>query len=397
MRARLVCSLLLLAALQTACDSPESDAVVLWHAYRGDEARALEETLDAYRAQPGATPIRVVSVPYDAFANKLRVAIPRGNGPDLFIFAHDQVGDWAERGLIESLSFWVDEPLLEQFLPETLSPFVFDDAFFGLPLAFKSLALYFDTRFIKSAPKTTDDLFAAADSVRAENPDVWGLGYPVDNFYYHAIWLHGHQGRVMSSAGQPQVETAAMKQSIDFARTLTRKTGMMPPELSPALMTSLFNDHKLAFVINGPWFRGEIGAHDSWSVAPIPAVSATGESAKPYLGVEGLMMSARSERKSAAFGIMRSLTSDEAAYVRWQRARQLVANAGVYARADVREDPFSTAFRAQLTQTVPLSNGPLMRHVWAPMKSAITQSVVQGTATDSALQEAGRAIKRVTR
>ena len=123
--------------------------VVLWHAYRGDEAAALEKTIEAYRAQPDAVPVRVVSVPYDAFANKLRVSVPRGNGPDLFIFAHDQVGDWAERGLIESLSFWADKALLEQYLDETLTPLVFDDALFGLPLAFKCLALFYDKGFLK--------------------------------------------------------------------------------------------------------------------------------------------------------------------------------------------------------------------------------------------------------
>ena len=35
-------------------------------------------------------------------ADKLAVAVPRGNGPDLFIFAHDRLGDWATSGLLET-------------------------------------------------------------------------------------------------------------------------------------------------------------------------------------------------------------------------------------------------------------------------------------------------------
>ena len=68
--------LMCLAALAGGCQEPEDPTVVLWHAYRGDEAAALEKTIEAYRAQPDAVPVRVVSVPYDAFANKLRVSVP---------------------------------------------------------------------------------------------------------------------------------------------------------------------------------------------------------------------------------------------------------------------------------------------------------------------------------
>lgn len=386
---------LCLGVLLGACSGSSDSTVVLWHAYRGDEASALEKTIEAYRSQPDSVPVRVVSVPYDAFANKLRVSVPRGNGPDLFIFAHDQVGDWAERGLIESLSFWADKALLEQYLDETLEPLVFDDALFGLPLAFKCLALFYDTGYASKPPKTMDELIATAKETRAERADVWGLGYSVDNFYYHAAWLHGFQGRVLGGGQHPQVRSDAMARSLTFARKLVTTQGLIPPELSPALMTSLFNDRKMVYVINGPWFRGEIGERDGWGVAPLPRISDTGQPAQPYLGVEALMMSANSVRKQAAFQVMRALTTDSAAYVRWREARQLVANRAVYLKPDVRNDAFSTAFRAQLSQTVPMSNGPAMRHVWSPLKSALIRAVVQGDPVDASLEEAERAIKRV--
>ena len=65
--------------------TPDSDAhqtVVMWHAYRGDEALALEAVIEAYNRSTSAHQVRLVSLPYDAMTNKLRVAIPRGNGPD---------------------------------------------------------------------------------------------------------------------------------------------------------------------------------------------------------------------------------------------------------------------------------------------------------------------------
>ena len=88
MRWSVLTALIFISAAQLGCANSSPEAVILWHAYRGDEAKALEETVNAYRQRPNAAHVRLVAVPYDAFANKLRVAVPRGNGPDLFIFAH---------------------------------------------------------------------------------------------------------------------------------------------------------------------------------------------------------------------------------------------------------------------------------------------------------------------
>ena len=72
--------------------------IVLWHAYNGDERMALEVTGAAWNTAHPDRELTLVAVPYDAFADKLSSAIPRGNGPDLFIYPPDRVGDWADAG-----------------------------------------------------------------------------------------------------------------------------------------------------------------------------------------------------------------------------------------------------------------------------------------------------------
>ena len=63
-------------------------------------------------------------------------------------------------------------------------------------------------------------------------------------------------------------------------------------------------------------------------------------------------------------------------------------NRSIYLRPDVRNDAFSTAFRAQLSQTVPMSNGPARGHVWSLLKSALIRTVVQGESVADSLEEA---------
>ena len=123
-----------LAAL--ACEAAPADGpLTLWHAYRGGEAAGLEAAVARVTAAQPHLAVRLVSIPFDAFVNKVSVAVPNGNGPDLFLFAHDRVGDWAARNLLEPLEFWVDPALAHRFFPRTLDALVYRGALYGLPLA----------------------------------------------------------------------------------------------------------------------------------------------------------------------------------------------------------------------------------------------------------------------
>ena len=78
-----------------------AEELVLWHAYRGQEKRVLEQLVADYDAAHPDVEVVSRAVPYDGFVTKLEAAAPRGNGPDLFIAAHERVGSWAASGLVE--------------------------------------------------------------------------------------------------------------------------------------------------------------------------------------------------------------------------------------------------------------------------------------------------------
>ena len=78
--------------------------VSIWHAYRGDERAALEAACATWAsAHPGVT-VLPVYVPSEALASKIEAAVPRGNGPDLFVFAHDRIGDWSTAGVLQPVT-----------------------------------------------------------------------------------------------------------------------------------------------------------------------------------------------------------------------------------------------------------------------------------------------------
>src|SRR5690349_16593372 len=85
-----------LGLMTTTAAAAETKEIVLWHAYRAEEKAALEKVINQFNTANAAKGIKVttLAVPYDAYADKISATVPRGKGPDLFIFAQDRLGGW---------------------------------------------------------------------------------------------------------------------------------------------------------------------------------------------------------------------------------------------------------------------------------------------------------------
>ena len=146
--------------------------------------------------------------------------------------------------------------------------------------------------------------------------------------------------------------------------------------------------------ISGPWMLGELSPKLRVGVAPLPLVTASGKLASPFLGAEGVMMSAKSSRKAAGFRAMTYLTGDRAAVARAIAARQPVANHAAWRHAKIKADPVLRAFRAQLDSATVMPGTPQMRLVWSPYDMAL-QKVMSGRASPGqALKEAAAEVRR---
>jgi arabinogalactan oligomer/maltooligosaccharide transport system substrate-binding protein len=378
-------------AVCAACSN--ANGVVLWHAYNGAERAALEETVAAWNAQHADHPITPVAVPYDAFADKLSSAIPRGNGPDLFIYPQDRIGDWADAGVIEPIEFWVDDARADRFTPASLAAMAYKGSLWGLPMAVKALALYYNPALVAQPPKTTDDVLALAQQMHPRG--IFALAYPNVDLYEHAPWLHGFGASVFDANGAFAIATPQAANAMTFARRLVA-TGATPEDAQASLIASLFNEGRAATVISGPWFMGDI-ANVTWKVTTLPTVSATGQPARPFASAEGVMMSSRAHDKAAAFAAMNFLTDDASAITRAKRARQVVPNVHAWDDAELARDDVLAAFRAQLDHVVPMPNDPRMRSVWTPYRTALGE-VLSGRAEPApTLDKLQREIEGFTR
>lgn len=372
---RLAQTLLVALALVVPDLALAATKIVVWHAYRGKERAALEQVAQGFNTKQADIVIELLPIPYDAFPDKVTAAIPRDKGPDLFIFAQDRLGDWAVSNLIESVDFWADDKLRAGYFPETIKALTYDQQLYALPMAFKSVALYYNTKVMAKPPKTTDELVAEGKKATNAKAGQYGLVYENANFYYQAVWLNGFGGSVFDAKGNPTLDSKESIASMEFAKDLAWGTGIMPQEISSTLVTTLFNQGKAAMVINGPWFAGEVDEKLSIAVATMPVISKVGKPAKPFLTAEGVIMSAKCKDKKAAFEVMKALTSDAAGLTMATVGRQTSARKAVYDDAKVKGDAVLMAFKAQLENTVPMPNTPAMRMVWSPATTAMNKVI----------------------
>ena len=386
----------LAAPLATPVVAEAQTPITLWHAYRGKEADALQQVAQAFNGKQKAIELKLVQIPYDAFADKITASIPRGKGPDIFIFAQDRIGDWAASGMIEPVDFWLDEPTRKSFLPPTLEALTYDDSVYGLPMAFKMVALYYNTNLIKAPPATTDELIAAAKKATDAKAGKYGLVYENANYYYHAAWMQGFGARVFDKSGKPTLNAPEAIEALAFAQDLAKKQGVMPQEVTSTLVTTLFNKGQAAFVINGPWFMGEIDKGVPYKVAVLPTLK-NGKKPAPFLTAEAVIISAKTADKKAAFEVVKHLTSVESGKTMALVGRQTPARREVYDDAQVGKDEILSVFKKQLETSAPMPNTPAMRMVWSPATTAMNKAINGTTDPKAALDEAQAEVEKLVK
>jgi arabinogalactan oligomer/maltooligosaccharide transport system substrate-binding protein len=387
-------ALLLLAAIAVASAASAAQLVV-WHAYRGGEKDAFEKVVAQFNATSAAAGLKVetLAVPYDAFADKITAAVPRGKGPDVFIYAQDRLGGWVEAGnTLEPIDFFVDEKTKARYLKTTLDAMTYRGSLYGLPLNFKVLVQIYNKKLVETAPKTSTELVALARKLTDAPAGRFGLAYQYADFYYHAALMNAFGGGVFDGS-KPTLNSAPNVKALEYLTGWIEKDKILPAEPSTALITSLFNGGKAGIVFSGPWFLGEIAPGVDYGLAPLPVIVEAGnQPMRPWMTVEGVYIAAPSKNKDAAYAFAQFLTDKAAGVVMALEGRQTPANKTVYDDPKVAADAILKTFRTQVEVALPMPNLAEMTMVWSPATTAMNTIVNKSATPKAALDQAQKEV-----
>jgi len=379
---RALAILLSLVALFAARDAAAEPALVVWHAYREAEEKALDDLLARFRAEHPGVVVESLAIPFEAYASKLEAAIPHGHGPDVFIDAHERLGDYRDRGLVAPL----DASLVDRaaFDDAALAAVSLDGKQYALPLALKCLALYL--KGSTPAPSSLDKLLEGSGT---------RLAYEASGAYTHAPLLHAFGGKILDESGRYAFADGPAADSLTWVASAVSR-GAIPEEASGALITQLFSTSVDA-AISGPWLAADLPKDLVYRVVPIPPVHEGGARPRPFLTVEGAMIAPRPRNAELAHAMLRFLVSADAAVVRARVGRQVVATRAAWSDPSVASDTFLRGFADAARDAIPMPTSPAMRAAWEPTSRAI-QKVLRGDlAPRAAMDEAAHRYADVTR
>jgi arabinogalactan oligomer/maltooligosaccharide transport system permease protein len=354
----------MLAALLLLSAAPPAAELTLWHAWRGAEQAALETALGIH-----APHVRPVAMPFDGFSEKLSAALSHGEGPDLFIYPHDRLGQWRrEKSLLE-----LPAPN-NQLDAVALSAVSEDSRYFGLPLASKSLVLYGRN----SGPKLPADL------AKTPKGKAW-VATTVNSYYAAFPWLAAAGARPFDAKGRPALNSPEHARGLAQLKELIDR-GTLPGGLDSAQARASFIRGQIPFLLDGPWALRELEEHiDDLNVQAPP--TAFGAKLQPFATVEAVFVSAHTEHPKVAMAAAATLAGDPVALLRALQGGQLVPNQNLW--PEIAEKARMNAALAKAQQgSYPLPTSPIMRAFWSPAKDALTGVLRQGKAVQTALDEA---------
>jgi arabinogalactan oligomer / maltooligosaccharide transport system permease protein len=376
MKRRLVHALLLVAvALVLAPASALAAPIRVWHAYRGDEEKALDAVLADWKGEP----VDALSVPYDAYFTKLSAAIPIGDGPDLFIASHEKLGEFRARKIVGPVGDALEKGV---FSESSIAAVTSDGQAWAVPLSQKCMALYVNTDLAPSVPTYIEDF---AELVPKLPPGVYPLAYDPKSPYGMAGLLHGFGGQILDESDQYRFVGPEAERAVTFARWLIERR-VMPEDADGALVTNLFRSGKAAYAISGPWLAGELGGNPNlrYRVALLPKVKATGLPMRPLLTVESIMLSPEGGKRAEVRALAKLLASAEAARIR------AALGPTPSARLDVRageDGSIVRVFAQQARTAVPMPSSRAMNGIWDPGERAIKKVLRGDLGADVALSE----------
>lgn len=371
----------------------DSGSLTLWHGWTGSEADALnKEIIPAWQAaNPGIT-INVLAVPFDQLKNKYQTEVATGGGPDLLIGPADWTGELASADLIKPLNGLVPEETLSQYVPSAVQALTFDGQLYGLPESIETVALFYNTDLVPTAPANSTELAQMSGEIAGANAGTFGFAL-YSNFYHPAGYLFGWGGQIFTEEMTSAFNSPETVSFLSWLKDLTSQPGVTYQNDDGAI-SSLFKEGKAAMVINGPWavadYQAALGA-DKVGVAPLPVISENGDApALPFLGVKQIMVNSNLNDDQAALAakFAEFFTGAEVGQILADSAGHLPANTGV----DVSANPIASAFVAQAANSTPMPTVPEMGQVWTPAQDMIGK-VLDGSATPE--QAAADAAKQI--
>ena len=358
--------MLVLVLLLAGCAQPDPKdrPLRVWTAFEGAELEAFRGLCAQY-----GKPVEVLGVPFDGLKNKVLVATPAGQGPEVIVGPQDWLGVFSAADLLEPLPDSLVTPLKREVLPVALDGVTYDGKVYAYPILLDGLALLRNPELAPRSPESIDDLRNYAVELQKDGK-IKGFYFDLRELYFSWPFFSANGATVFRNGLEPGLTGPEGVLASQYLKSL-REQELIPLGAQNDFAKSMFLNGKLAMTLNGPWFLGDLRAkHTPYVIEPVPPGS---HPAASFIGVNGLMVNGLSPRKQDAFPLIEFLGNKDCQVTMALASGRPPARRD--AQAEVAKDPVKgpdiAAFTKVVEQGVAMPNHPAANAVWDPMKQSI--------------------------
>jgi maltose/maltodextrin transport system substrate-binding protein len=209
-------------------------------------------------------------------------------GPDIVIWAHDKVGDWADGGVIAPID--IPAVFASKFFPKAWQAVLHRNRTWGYPIALETVTLIYNRRLLDGHPPTQlSQLESVNQKVQPSHPGATTILWDYKSAYYSWGILDSGGGYVFRKKGTDYdlndvgVATAGSVEGLSQIIALVH-AGILPKSVSYSSSEELMARDKLALTISGPWaWSNLMQSGIEFGVAPVPGIN--GNPGRPFVGV----------------------------------------------------------------------------------------------------------------
>jgi maltose/maltodextrin transport system substrate-binding protein len=250
-----------------------------------DRACAMQQVAEKFEQDFGIT-VRVETP--EKITDSFPLAAQAGKGPDIVIWPHDKVGEWADGGVIAPIE--VTAAYQEQLYPIAWEAVRHRKQLWGYPISLEVVTLIYNKSLVDTPPAQLSDLIPFHQRFKAAHPDLnsilWDYSSPFYSWgilasagaYAFAKTNDGYDAHNVGVANSGAVR--ALSEIVHLI-----EIGVLPRMASNSeIPGSLMAEGKLAMIISGPWdWPNLMKSGIDFGVAPVPGID--GKPGKAFIGV----------------------------------------------------------------------------------------------------------------
>ncbi len=307
------------------------------------------------------------------------------NGPDMYLFAHDSLGGFAEMGILEPVGNLIDADKEKDLIPMTIEAASYKGEQYLMPVYYETLLFMYNKELWNGdVPTTTEELYDYMVDNTDVNVGTYALVNQHSTSYNVAPFINGFGGYIIDKDGNPGLNVQATKDAISY----NKKFAELQADGDYNTVTALFNEGKAAAIIGGPWLVSGIkeAGIDLGIKSLCDFTLPNGEVMTPYSGVQclGVLKYAAESKKEALTRVLEVLAEPEVGITLAKEFNCAPANSKSYEDADVAANEMILAMEKSAEKAVPMSNIPEMGVMWGPAESLLAAVNKSGEDLDAA-------------